>query len=1409
MLYNGRAYDIHLMRNIQGDSTLTFSLDGLISGKENGDLKENYLIKYLFNEVKIKLFYQDKWSDYIVKSIQETHNERLTFIYTCQPLAIYELSKTGYNKVFSLEKEDGSAVQDAHSFMKDILEDTEWEYVEAGTPNNIAVQDLEVNLSEKNQEILYHIAINDTFEITPFIIQNGQLIEKTSYNQLLDGIFLPYSQIDITENKVFAVIDDIQDSANFLIDENKLVLISAKDFRSFIINPTQFYINIPKKSIYSEFISYTDFDNAGNSINQYCNVFTDKTNQIEKGYYRTITFNSDYGYSKTIDPTPAKRTFAETTELLGGDLYCIYRDTENTEKLTYLKFHPDRFREGDIFDIFYLNGVYKVNQNSNTDPSLYLNAEIVEMPGTEIKMLSTANKTYFLKTISYDGMIIYTPFSNLISFTDGGHSIEDWYTCDITGDEIKDLTDSVFSIKQYFTIKRDDNQKIQQIIIEGYSSTEEIGYYKEDENGDYYFDDINGKYTKEFIEDSKKYIFCPVDEVFSYNKFRTIEAQKSNSFNLTQMVAETFEVWCRYIIEYEDNGKIKYDPITGRRKKWVTLVSNYGKENQIGFTYGLNVTAINRNVDSNSLSTKLYVEYCENASDPNGIITIQKAKDNLSKENFIINFDYFIQKGLLNGQEVSRDLYNIEVGDFDLLTGESYIEGNLVGPGYLRLLGKLNYEYDLIYDTILGTGENSLTNQYVEYKTLYDAYNIACMTDGSALSGNEEDDLEYRRELDRSMRDNYKALMDEVQNKINYYTKYINTILERKKVLHRIFNLKYSRYLQEGSWIGAGYVSNDVYYNDSLSVSADAAKPNVSYTINVINLGVIEKYKLFKYEVGDQTWIEDIAYFGYDLKNKPYHEKVVITQIDEYLDNPSQSQFTISNHSNKFNDLFNSISATINSYTLNQQTYNRASNITTSGGLKFNSLQDSFNKNKEITLIDNNVVTSDKNGITVKNASNPNDIVRIVSGGIVLSNDGGQTYITGIYAGMINTELLKAGVINTEKIQIGTTTENGSLYFSGDKITAENNYMSSEFSTQGILLKRGDSIIFNFNDKGDLTLSGNIIGGENTEEISPKYYIGVDDILHACAVGPEYIITKDRTRQPGKTYYIIESGYMSLQDIENLSSTEGYSFSTEYYTLQENYVATNDKTYNSSKTYYTKSGDNFIKFTGTEFDKETIYYEKSTPIYVKTDTIGTPTTTFKQYSLYKIYSGAFVSGTTYYERSSNELKKDWRLLIGDSPTLHNFGVDSKGQLYASQAVFSGNVYADGGVFNNVIINNTCTVAGEAINGVMGSVNDLRIKYDNILDVTSNGGQIGSGWGAITVDKNGGITVPISSQSGYAYEAGSAGSAGYAANAGNAVNAKYANEAGHATSAGNFLTIHYKNWSNVNCLAAVYGSYSTE
>ena len=194
-------------------------------------------------------------------------------------------------------------------------------------------------------------------------------------------------------------------------------------------------------------------------------------------------------------------------------------------------------------------------------------------------MLSAAKKTYFLRSLTYDGAIIYTPYTNLTSFTWDGHTKDDWYSCTITGDDVKDLSNSVSSIRQYFTVEEKKSGEISSITIKGYSGTDELAYYEEDTSGSYYFDNKTGKYVNTYVSGSKRYARRAVNETYSYNKYRTMEASKSNCFNLTQTVAETFEVWCRYYIKHNEDGTIARDPKTGRRLKWVSLVSNYGVPN--------------------------------------------------------------------------------------------------------------------------------------------------------------------------------------------------------------------------------------------------------------------------------------------------------------------------------------------------------------------------------------------------------------------------------------------------------------------------------------------------------------------------------------------------------------------------------------------------------------------------------------------------------------------------------------------------------------------------------------------------------------------------------------------------------------------------------------------------------------
>jgi hypothetical protein len=54
-------------------------------------------------------------------------------------------------------------------------------------------------------------------------------------------------------------------------------------------------------------------------------------------------------------------------------------------------------------------------------------------------------------------------------------------------------------------------------------------------------------------------------------------------------------------------------------------------------------------------------------------------------------------------------------------------------------------------------------------------------------------------------------------------------------------------------------------------------------------------------------------------------------------------------------------------------------------------------------------VVWDSSGITTTSLANPSEMVRIISGGIFLSTDGGSTWKTGVTGSGINTSYLTAG----------------------------------------------------------------------------------------------------------------------------------------------------------------------------------------------------------------------------------------------------------------------------------------------------------------------------------------------------------------------------------------------------------------
>ena len=149
----------------------------------------------------------------------------------------------------------------------------------------------------------------------------------------------------------------------------------------------------------------------------------------------------------------------------------------------------------------------------------------------------------------------------------------------------------------------------------------------------------------------------PVDAQghYTYEKIRSISGKNSNRFNLLQSVAETFECWVRFVIEHDTTGKTIYD--NGIPRKKVYFKKDIGEEVGYGFVYGIDLKSISRSINSDQITSKVIVVPNANQYAENGVCEIAQSQYNPCNENFIINFDYYINQGLLDSGTVNKDLW--------------------------------------------------------------------------------------------------------------------------------------------------------------------------------------------------------------------------------------------------------------------------------------------------------------------------------------------------------------------------------------------------------------------------------------------------------------------------------------------------------------------------------------------------------------------------------------------------------------------------------------------------------------------------------------------------------------------------------------------------------------------------------
>lgn len=503
------------------------------------------------------------------------------------------------------------------------------------------------------------------------------------------------------------------------------------------------------------------------------------------------------------------------------------------------------------------------------------------------------------------------------------------------------------------------------------------------------------------------------------DKRRTLVAEKSNRFNLIQNLAELFKVWP--VFSFTCDGALT--------KKEIWFKEKAIRENFSGFHKGVNLTNLERTIDSNEVVTKMYVEDVESEYAEDGFVTIRTSKLNRGGENFYYNFKYYVDQGLLDGEVIESRLNG---------------EGNEIG--LYGLIGQYN---DYIYEANQKIVELSLSLSSLRAKKESLSSFIAAATERIAsltadtknpkISNNEKTLAYEKIDVEKANRKKYEKELEVVEK--NYNTEKaehdelvanVEDWQNEKKQLIQDFEKDFLPYIKEGVWSDTSYSDNDTYYLDSQKVSNTSAMPKMTWTISAIDGSVFEELKDFEFEVGDQTILVDDDFFHKDN----YTFEVLVSGIREVLDKPENNTIEIRNYLTSFEDLFQRISAATQTLELNEQTYNKGAYFQTDGQIDEDIFQSTLANNSLILAqATDNSYKLDSTGLSLQSVMNADKRLRVLADGIFLANDtddyGAPNWKTGITADGINASILTAGRINTAVIKIFTE---GQETFSWDEL---------------------------------------------------------------------------------------------------------------------------------------------------------------------------------------------------------------------------------------------------------------------------------------------------------------------------------------------------------------------------------------
>lgn len=1070
-----RATNPVFKTNLNGTHTLTFTLYSRYFDEDQNDFVDNPFLPYMVNERKVKLKYDGEWYDFIIKDIEESSTED-SFAYTCNDSFINELSKNGFSIELDTELENNQGT--IGELAATVLEGTDWRIGHVDT------------LVQTNDEALYAVKI-----------PSGTSIEATDMSTLQDAT---PTTITITSKEnttgvevepivyVFysSAMDDTipmqflyREDGDYQLDEEGII----NNAPNYVLTSGTITVDVSngalndcrgKRIVQKEVTKYDTL------TEHYITVYEDESDKELYMYYEneyisptivnnyvanSINFTSTSGWNPSTGTTVKNvvyppmytteyknETFIPYMRLLFGTTYSVY----NAGIISNISYMSKGITAGEQYVLRLKYGISDIptedskQTKPHQDSAMNLRAKVANYT-----LNVNENKTETIYGIGQEIFNFVEVDSHEEDPTDGEKSGLKYVHFIATAKKsvsYSDLKSTSNPIGLFFSLKTPDSSHYYFIQEAQFFPLE----YDANENmifpGDTPVSCVKKKYFYYYPSENKKakdidsisYAYSGYEKPSTYKvkydktfeKIRSITTKESNRFNIIQSLCETFECWALFETEHNEDGSITIGE--NGPNKTVNFYEYVGNDNYSGFKYGINLKSVQRTLDSEQIVSKIIVKPNSNEYGVDGYCSIARATENPIRENFLLNFRYYISQGLLDGNEVNNDLY-------------LYTEGGKY-LGYYIQLNKFNKAYDalILEHSLIETELTNLEAMYTTYKVAYDeaiqSANDAANTiqnycglsytqlkaapddetNKRYLGNTEVQDLITQIMTWTSQAEQFKAYYSKKEAEIASQTERLEqiekdwkTILEDKEELDYKFYQKYAKYIQEGSWISEDYMDDNLYYLDAESVLYNSAFPEVSYTIDVLELSQLEGYENYKFSIGDKTYIEDVEFFGYksiDGVKTPYQEEVILSEITYNLDDPSSNTIKVQNYKTQFEDLFQRITATTQSLQFSTGNYQRAaSSFNTNGTINQSTLQNSMINNSLIlsNATDQSVVWDDS-GITITNLSKPNEIVRLVSGGIMITSDGGDTWSAGVTGQGINTNYLTAGQIDASRINI-------------------------------------------------------------------------------------------------------------------------------------------------------------------------------------------------------------------------------------------------------------------------------------------------------------------------------------------------------------------------------------------------------